>query len=600
MSVLTLILFLTLNTSFRDRFMMSDFNDFGNKQVLGLPAHLRQFVVNQNYVNYTSVDHAVWRYVMRKNVDYLSEVADASYVEGLSKTGITIDVIPNIQSMNDILGKIGWGAVCVDGFIPPTAFMEFQAYKVLVIAADIRQLEHIEYTPAPDIIHEAAGHAPIISDPEYAEYLRLFGEIGSKAISSARDYDLYEAIRHLSIVKEDPGTPEIDIQKAEEAIDVIQRDMGPASEMSLIRNLHWWTVEYGLIGSVEAPKIYGAGLLSSIGESEQCLKESVKKIPYTLDAAQVAFDITEMQPQLFVTPNYRYLTQVLEQFADTMALRKGGLEGLKKAIDSNNLATAEYSSGLQVSGTFVKALVDDENNTIYIGTSSPTALAWQDQELVGHGKDYHIDGFGSPVGKLRGQETALEQMTMKQLSSLQIRPGEKVRLQFESGVEVNGFLSKIRRNRKGVIILMTFTECTVVFGDETLFAPEWGVYDMAVGEKIVSVFSGAADIPAFQEESFVPKETTHKINYSSERMRLHELYQQVREVREEKKNESVLIPVWSELKNDFPKDWLCALEVMELVKDANAKAEIGAYLQGKRTKDSEYAKLIIDGLGLLA
>ena len=53
--------------------------------------------------------------------------------------------------MNNILGEIGWGAVCVDGFIPPTAFMEFQAYKVLVIAADIRQLEHIEYTPAPEL-----------------------------------------------------------------------------------------------------------------------------------------------------------------------------------------------------------------------------------------------------------------------------------------------------------------------------------------------------------------------------------------------------------------------------------------------------------------
>jgi phenylalanine-4-hydroxylase len=64
---------------------------------------------------------------------------------------------------------------------------------VLVIASDIRQLEHIEYTPAPDIIHEGAGH--IIANPEYAEYLRRFGEIGCKAISSDTDYQMYEAIR---------------------------------------------------------------------------------------------------------------------------------------------------------------------------------------------------------------------------------------------------------------------------------------------------------------------------------------------------------------------------------------------------------------------
>ena len=72
------------------------FNDFGNTHVQGLPAHLRQVVVSQNYEEYTSIDHAVWRYVMRKNVDYLSKVADDSYVEGLRKTGITLDKIPNI------------------------------------------------------------------------------------------------------------------------------------------------------------------------------------------------------------------------------------------------------------------------------------------------------------------------------------------------------------------------------------------------------------------------------------------------------------------------------------------------------------------------
>lgn len=144
---------------------------------------------------------------MRKNVAYLSRVAHESYTKGLKQTGISIDSIPNMYGMNRILKEIGWAAVAVDGFIPPAAFMEFQAYNVLVIASDIRQLEHIEYTPAPDIIHEGAGHAPIIANPEYAEYLRRFGEIGCKAISSSHDYDIYEAIRELSILKEAEDTP---------------------------------------------------------------------------------------------------------------------------------------------------------------------------------------------------------------------------------------------------------------------------------------------------------------------------------------------------------------------------------------------------------
>ena len=151
-----------------------------------LPEHLKQFIKPQDYEDYTPINQAVWRYVMRKNVDYLSKVAHNSYLDGLKKTGLEVDNIPNMYGMNRILKEIGWAAVAVDGFIPPNAFMEFQAYNVLVIASDIRQLEHIEYTPAPDIIHEGAGHAPIIANPEYAEYLRRFGEIGCKAISSSR------------------------------------------------------------------------------------------------------------------------------------------------------------------------------------------------------------------------------------------------------------------------------------------------------------------------------------------------------------------------------------------------------------------------------
>jgi phenylalanine-4-hydroxylase len=77
-------------------------------------------------------------------VNYLSQVAHNSYLDGL-KTGIEIDNIPSMYGMNRILTEIGWAAVAVDGFIPPNAFMEFQAYNVLVIASDIRQLEHIEY-----------------------------------------------------------------------------------------------------------------------------------------------------------------------------------------------------------------------------------------------------------------------------------------------------------------------------------------------------------------------------------------------------------------------------------------------------------------------
>ena len=51
-----------------------------------LPKHLKQFIKPQDYSDYTPINQAVWRYVMRKNVDYLSKVAHNSYLDGLKKT----------------------------------------------------------------------------------------------------------------------------------------------------------------------------------------------------------------------------------------------------------------------------------------------------------------------------------------------------------------------------------------------------------------------------------------------------------------------------------------------------------------------------------
>ena len=82
-----------------------------------LPNHLKQFIKPQDYDEYTPINQAVWRYVMRKNVDYLSRVAHSSYLDGLRKTGIEVDNIPSMYGMNRILKEIGWAAVAVDGFV---------------------------------------------------------------------------------------------------------------------------------------------------------------------------------------------------------------------------------------------------------------------------------------------------------------------------------------------------------------------------------------------------------------------------------------------------------------------------------------------------
>lgn len=572
-----------------------------NEVTRKLPKHLHKFIMAQPYDEYTPQNQAVWRYVMRMNVDYLSKVAHGSYVDGLAATGITIDTIPRMEGMNRILKDIGWAAVSVDGFIPPNAFMEFQAYNVLVIASEMRTIDHIEYTPAPDIIHEAAGHAPIIANPEYAEYLRRFGEIGSKAISSSEDYEMYEAIRRLSILKENPNSKPEDIEEAQKHVEELQENMDELSEMAMIRNLHWWTVEYGLIGNLDDPKIYGAGLLSSIGESKACLQPEVKKIPYSLDAAYQNFDITNQQPQLFVTPDFAYLSLVLEEFANTMALRTGGLSGVKKLIDSKGLGTVELSTGIQISGNFSKVIEDEKGRVAYIQTKGETALASRDKELIGHGTNVHTDGFGSPVGKLKGINLPIEDMAPRDLDAYGIYEGKHLKLEFESGVVVEGRTITGTRDRRGKILLISLDECTVTYKDQVLFQPAWGVYDMAVGKEVVSAYAGPADVHSFHDFGKVSETKTEKIVYTDKERALYGLYDEIRAMRDsESSTEERIKEIYSILRSQFKKDWLLSLELYELAvkNDFEIQEELLGYLEELK-QNVEYEKLINNGLKIL-
>jgi phenylalanine-4-hydroxylase len=585
---------------------MNEFNDFNNRQVAKLPKHLRQFIVAQNYEKYTPIDQAVWRYVMRQNYNYLKDVAYYPYIKGLQRAGLSIEYIPDLQTMNDNLGKIGWGAVTVDGFIPPAAFMEYQAYKVLVIAADIRQINHIEYTPAPDIIHESAGHAPIIADADYNAYLSYFGSIGAKAMFSSKDFELYEAIRKLSILKEAIDAIPTAIAKAERELKFISANMGEPSEMALLGRLHWWTVEYGLIGTLEEPKIYGAGLLSSIGESASCMNPKVKKLWYDIKAIDYAYDITKEQPQLFVTPNFQNLIDVLEEFADTMAFRKGGVESILKAIECKNTSTAVYSSGLQISGIFTDIGISPNNNVTFIKTNGPSALAYQNKELAGHHKNYHKDGFSSPVGKLKDVDRALEDLSTSELNELKIIENETCTLNFESGISVTGLIKNIlKKDEKNILI--TLEQCTVKESNgNILFKPEWGTYDMAVGVEIVSVYNGAADKDAYDEIAHLSKQRTHKVEYDAATKRLHQLYQKVREVRESEQHTdsfNELPKIFDELKTKYRHDWLCALQILEILHHTNAnkalEQEVQIFLEMKASRDPELTKLINDGIHVI-
>lgn len=541
--------------------------------VASLPAHLRPFVSRQDYADYTPRDQAVWRFVMRHLTAQLAETAHPVYLEGLEKTGIAQDHIPSIDEMNACLGKLGWRAVVVDGFIPPAIFMEFQALKVLVIAVNMRSVDHIFYTPAPDILHESAGHAPFIVDTDYAEFLQRFGEIGMRAIATHEDLEIYEAIRKLSILKECPDSTEADIEAAEAELQVLMASDKPPSEAALLTRLHWWTVEYGLVGTEDDYRIFGAGLLSSLGESLHCLREEVEKVPLTVNAVLEPYDITREQPKLFVTRSCKHLTQVLNEFAATMCFQRGGAESLHNAIAAASICTASYDTGVQVSGVFDEVLCDAVGNATYLHTVGPTQIAYRDREIPGHGVDYHTQGFGSPIGRLKDVNLCLSHYSVDELRALGIARGKDVTLEYLSGVTVKGRLEQIHRQDQRNL-LFSFSDCLVTeLGGRVLFDPAWGRYDLAVGSTIRSVYGGVADRETLQLYKPTPRTGTIKVRHDE---RLMAGYAKLDEIRRKSGvcSADMLVGEIDTLLADYPEEWLLRAEIL-----AMADTELQARMQ---------------------
>ncbi|WP_209121308.1 aromatic amino acid hydroxylase [Alkalihalobacillus sp. BA299] len=529
-----------------------------------VPKHLRKYTIEQNYDSYTAINHAVWRYVMRQNHHTLKELAHEAYTEGLKASGISTERIPDVNEMNNCLAPFGWGAATIDGFIPGVAFFDFQANGILPVVAEIRKLENIQYTPAPDMIHEAAGHAPILCNDKYSEYVKLFGQIGKKAIATKEEHDVFEAVRYYSNLLEKGGATEKEIEAAKKQIKEKEKLIEGVSEAEKIGRLYWWTVEYGLIGNLENPKIYGAGLLSSVSEGGNILSPNVKKVPFDLQMIiNTGFDITKPQPQLFVCTNFQQLIEGVKEFAKQMAFMKGGTESIEKAIQSANVATVVYSSGLQVTGVFHQVITDNNKEPIYIKTTGATALASNNQEIRGHGTKTHQDGFGSPVGRLKGIEKPLETLSESEMLSLGIVVGQNCKLLFESGVEVKGTVEQTVKQDKKILVI-SFQHCLVTYENQVLFEPEWGMYDMAVGEKIISVFAGAADGEAYYSDQEV---VSSNIIHHREETELDVLYQKIQAIREKvaENPTGTIKEVWRKLSKKYPNDWLLRLEIVEIL-----------------------------------
>jgi phenylalanine-4-hydroxylase len=397
-----------------------------------IPDYLEPFIVEQDVSRYSAVDQAVWRFVLLQLHARLARTAHPSYVRGLAESGISSEHIPSIGEMNRRLEAIGWRAVCVDGFIPPRAFTAFQALGVLPIAAEIRSPDHLPYTPAPDIIHEAAGHAPILIDPRYAAYVRASGEIASRAFASPEDARVDRAVRLLSDLKDARDSLPPDIRAAEAELGESIAALGPASEAARLARLYWWTAEYGLVGTTSDYRLYGAGLLSSLGESHFCHGPEVRKLPLSAACVDVGYDITRPQPQLFVARDFEHLHAVLAEVSGTLAFQRGGVDALRTARASRELCTVQLEGGVEFVGVLSELGGTDASSSasgLWLGFEPGAAL-------VASGRLYrHLESaYWLPIGPLAD---GTDPRQLARAASVPERTGV-LSLRYASGLELRG------------------------------------------------------------------------------------------------------------------------------------------------------------------
>ncbi len=283
-----------------------------------------------------------------------------------------------------------------------------------------------------------------------------------------------------------------------------------------------------------------------------------------------------------------------------MAIRRGGLEGIQKLIASKKMGTIKLNTGIQISGTF-SAVINDEDTPIYFQTVGSTALALEGTELIGHGIEHHPNGYGSTIGNLKDIPTAIQDMSPNDLIEYGIIEGKTTRLCFEGGIIVEGKVITGKRDLQGNIILISFNNCLVTYKEQILFETSWGVYDMVIGNQIISAFAGPADPNSFDDIYKISKQKTTKILYSHNEKKLFEIYNLVKSHRLNDTDDfNDLNSIFKEVVNKYPTEWLILLEIYELVynKDLSLMRKVYKQLTTLQ-KNTQYTKLITDGLDLI-
>ncbi len=245
------------------------------------------FTIDQNWDDYTAEEHGVWQTLFRRQAEILKGRAVDEFMQGIDGLGVVAGTIPDFRRLNDaLMAATGWRIVAVPGLVPDALFFEHLANRRFPSTCFIRKPDELDYLEEPDIFHDVFGHVPLLMNPVFGDYMEAYGKGGMKALG-------LDALRYLA-------------------------------------RLYWYTVEFGLIRTADGLRIYGAGILSSKGESVYSLADPlpnrlgfdlmrVMRTNYRIDDYQETYFVIDSFDQLFeatVDPDFTPLYADLRQRGD--------------------------------------------------------------------------------------------------------------------------------------------------------------------------------------------------------------------------------------------------------------------------------------------
>lgn len=228
--------------------------------------------MKQHYENYTAEDQKVWKILFERQFPSLPKAATKQFLLGLDQVNFTGEAIPNFEETNKLLRDLtGWEIYAVPGIVEDALFFDLMANKKFPATTWVRKMSELDYLEEPDMFHDVFAHIPLLANQAFVDFLQAISKFGQEWIDD------------------------------EWAIHLLSR-------------IYWFTIEFGLIREDGEVKIYGAGVLSSSGETAYSLSDEPNHFEYDVDKIlDTPYRKDNMQENYFIIDSYEQLFESLPE-----------------------------------------------------------------------------------------------------------------------------------------------------------------------------------------------------------------------------------------------------------------------------------------------